>query len=449
MHNNRTVKTALLCLLLTAFFLCTGGCTLKSANELYTLPAQSESYYDLQEAIDEVMGNEIEYCAPLAGENRQPIQMQDLTGDGRNEAILFALDEGEKPLKMYIFEQTGEKYELVSTIEGSGNSYDEVCYAQLDGAPGLEIIVGRSISNQVLKSISVYTFQESSTVELMSANYSNYITHDLDSDGRQDLFLIRFESEMQAGSVELYRYSEGMMVRDPDLLLSGGVMTVRRMIAGYTDTDIPAVFVASCPEENKVVTDVFAIRDGMMQNIAASNDASGSLTVRNYNAYATDIDEDGLIELPDVQTLPDLMDAEDYTAFRLIRWFNLTLDGEKKDKMLTYHDYSHGFYLELDDEWDGRITITVDETVQGGVGYVFNCWNGTGLPAEEIFTLYLFSGDERRTLAVSDGRYLLADKNEVCYAVSFGDSEWASELDAATFGERFHFIHIDWNSGEM
>lgn len=449
MRHNRIWKRAGLCLMCICLLVGFSGCLLKSPEELYTLPKQTEAYYDLQAAIDEVITADVAYSAPMSGENRQPVQMQDLDGDGRNEAILFAKTAAEKPLKIYIFHEENSKYQLSSTIEGNGINFNSVSYAQLDGIPGLEIIVGRSISDQVHKSVSVYTYQRSSTVELLSANYSNFTTTDLDSDGRQDLFLIRLDAEMQTGSAELYRYSEGMLVRDPELALSVGSGTVWRMITGYTDTDVPAVFVASMPEESKVITDVFVIRDGVMQNIAASNEAGGSLTVRNYIASATDIDEDGLIELPDVQTLPDWTDAADTTAFRLIQWFNLTAEGDKNEKILTYHDYSQGIYMELDAAWKDRITIKVDNTVENGIGYTFNCWSGSNIPEEEIFTLYMFSGDNRAELAQSDGRFLLGEKNDVCYAASLSDSEWAAELTEEILRSRFHFIHTDWNSGEM
>lgn len=442
-------KRLVLCLLALLLSACLSGCLLKSADELYALPRQSDAYYDLQTEIETIVTDTVTYCAPTDGENRQPLQMQDLDGDGSNEAIVFARDTGEKPLKIFIFDRDGEGYHLVSTIEGDGTSFGSVLYAQMDGSPGQEIVVGRSISDQVQKSISVYTFQGNSTVELMSANYSVYTTADLDADGRTDLFLIRFETEAQTAAVELFRYSEGVMIRDPELSLSNGVTNVKRIVSGYTDADVPAVFVAGALDENLIVTDVFALRDGVFQNIAASGEVPGGLTVRNYNVYGTDIDDDGLIELPEVRTLPDLKDAGDTTAFRLIRWYNLDLEGNKKEKLLTYHDYSYGFYLVLDPQWDGRVTISLDDSVEEGTAYTFRWWNGTNLPQEELFTLYVLTGDHRQQLAETDGRFPLGDRNEVTVAASLAEGGEGAGLTEEELKDCFCFIHMDWNSGEM
>jgi len=195
-------KMLVLCLLSLCFSLLLNGCMLKPVEDLYTLPRQSDAYYNLQAEIEKVITGNVEYCAPSSGENRQPLQMADLNGDGTDEAIVYARDDSDKPLKIFIFSRTGDSFELTSTIPGVGTSFDSVSYVQVDGSPGLEILVGRSISEQVIKSISVYHFQGNSTVELMAANYSTYTVFDLDADGRQDLFLIRFEAETQTGAVE-------------------------------------------------------------------------------------------------------------------------------------------------------------------------------------------------------------------------------------------------------
>lgn len=435
-----------LTMLLTSVLL--SGCMLKSVDELYTLPRQSDAYYNLQTEIEKVVTGTIDYSAPLSGENLQPLQMQDLDGDGVHEAIVFARDSSEKPLKMYIFSRSGDRFQLASTIEGVGAAFDSVAYAQVDGSPGKEILLGRSVGEQVLKALSVYSFQGNSTVELMSVNYSLYTHYDMDSDGRQDLFVIRTEMDTQSHAVELYRYNNGVMIRDPELLLSNGVSSVRRLVTGYASKDVPAVFVAGMMDENLIRTDVFCIRDGTMQNIVSSKEGE-NLTVRNYYVYSTDIDDDGLIELPEVSTLPRSHQSTEDVAYRLIHWYNLDLDGRKTYKKLTYHDYSQGFFVELDHEWKGNVTITRDDSIEEGIAYRFGHWKGPNKPDEEIFTIYLLSGDHRTELAEQDNRFLLADKNDVSFACSIGDSDWSLGLTEESLRKAFRFITMDWNSGEM
>lgn len=81
------------------------GCVLQTVDELYCLPKRSQEYQNLQAAIDQAMGDTLQYCAPLSGENQQTVQIMDLDGDGNMEALLFASGNGEQPLKIFIFTQ--------------------------------------------------------------------------------------------------------------------------------------------------------------------------------------------------------------------------------------------------------------------------------------------------------------------------------------------------------
>jgi len=441
-------KRLLLCLIPLCFALFLSGCLLKPVDELYALPRQSDAYYNLQLEIEKLVTDSVQYCAPTGGENRQPLQMQDLDGDGVDEAIVFAKSVDENPLKIYIFSRSGDSLHLASTVEGVGASFDSVRYEQIDGSPGKEIIVGRAISDQLLKSVSVHSFQGNSTVELMSANYSSLETFDLDQDGRQDLFLIRFEAETQSGSVELYRFVDGVMLRDPEQRLSEGITSVRRVITGYTSENVPAVFVAGTLDEHLIRTDVFAIRDSHLQNIV-TGEGSESMTVRNYYVYSDDIDGDGLVELPEPFDILHCEDGENDSIYRLIQWYNLDLDGKKTYKMLTFHDYARGFYVELDSSWKENISVMRDDTAEEGFAYRFSQWNDSTQTFREIFTIYVLSGDHRAELAVADGRFLLAEKNDISFAASIGESPWAKGMTEDDLLERFRFISIDWNSGEM
>ena len=132
-------------------------CGLKTVDQLYCLPKRSEADKDLQAVIDDAMDG-LTFSVPIYGDNRLNVQAADLDGDGVDEYLAFATDNSEKPLKILIFCQLASGYVLMDTIEGYGFAFDFVEYAQLDDRPGLEIIVGRQVSERVARSVSVYRF---------------------------------------------------------------------------------------------------------------------------------------------------------------------------------------------------------------------------------------------------------------------------------------------------
>ena len=277
--------------------LCT-GCSVRSAEELYALSKQSDAYYDLQNAIDRVMGPDSDYAGPWSGSNQQAVQLADLDGDGQEEAVVFTKSSGSKPLKAYVFDRIGELYENVGVIEGDGSSFDAVEYAELDGKPGLELIIGRQLSDQIVQSLSAYSYQDGRLVERMSANYSEFTIADLDRDDRKDIFLVRMDSEARTGVAELYRCKDGVMEREQEASLSAGARQVKRIISGFVAQGVPAIFVASSYETDTIITDIFAFSGNRFQNVALMGEMGlNAQTVRSYNVYATDIDEDGIIDV--------------------------------------------------------------------------------------------------------------------------------------------------------
>lgn len=420
------------------------GCFVQSADELYALPRQSDAYYKLQEALDSVVPKDAVALGPDFGPNQQAVQMINLDNDPQDEVLAFVKAAGEKPLKVYIFDRTGDTYENTAVIEGDGAAFDSVEYVQLDGKPGMEILVGKRLGGEILKSLSGYAYEDGNLVELMAANYAEYTVADLDTDGFQDVFLLRMGTEESRGVAELYRYHQGgLMEREQEANLSPEARDVKRIVTGQVSPGIPAVFVASAYEEDTIVTDIFAYRNQVFQNISSGLSVK---TVRNYNVYATDIDGDGVIEMPNPVALPSNVAGED--TYWTIDWYNLSPDGVTQTKMTTFHNYPGGWYLELPGSWRGRLSVERSKEVEGVRGYCFRKWNGRGRETEEIFTLYAFTGENRETLAVADGRFLLAEKGETAYAAVLGESDWAKALNQEEMKEMFRFIHVDWNSGE-
>ena len=439
-------KRAGLALLAAALTLLLSGCFVKTVDELYTLPRHSDEYDRLELVIEQLLNSQnASYAAPVSGVNQQSVQLADLDGDGLEEAIAFLKTAGDKPLKTCIFSRADGDYRLMDVIEGDGTSFASVEYAQLTDRPGAELVIGRQLSTDVLQSLSAYSYADGHVAELMSANYSQYRTVDLDGDGQKDIFILRFDAEQPHGIAELYRWKDGQLEREPEAYLTDGASAVKRILTGSLTAEAQAVFVSSAYEENALVTDVFAFQDGTFRNLTAREAESAVSTVRSYYVYASDIDGDGLIELPQILPLPAAEGSEENDS--AISWYNLDLDGHSLPKLTTYHSFSGGWFLKLPDTWQNQFCITRGTETDGVRGYEFSQWKN-GRCADLIFTIYAFSGEDRNEAASADGRFPLAEKGDITYAAKLGTGKWADALSEDRLREMFHFIHIDWNSGE-
>ena len=414
---------------------------------MYVPPRRSESYKNLQTLMDEYR-RDLDYCAPITGENQQSVQMADLTGDGVKEVLVFLKGSDQHPLKVLIFRLAGEKYETMSIIETSGSAFDQVDYIQLDGEPGLELVVGCQVSEQVLRNVSVYRFSSGQPEQLMTVNYQKYLTLDMNRDGLGDLFVLRpGRTEGDCGIVELYSMPGGTLARSAEVTLSQSVGQLKRIMTGSLHSGERAVFVASSVDDASIVTDVYALVNGKLTNVSMSNESGTSVkTVRNYYVYAEDIDGDGVLELPSLISMRwpgESRSAEERE--HLIRWYALGADGTEYDKRYTYHNYLQGWYMEVDGSKAGRLCVVPEDTGR----FSFCMWDRNYGNLEKLWTVYVLTGEDRSSAAALDGRFVLLKTDSVVYAASLENAGERSGITQERLINSFFLIQSDWKTGEM
>ena len=418
------------------------GCAM-TVDQMYRLPRRSERYENLQTQIDAVMDG-MEYSAPVSGENRQTVQMADLDGDGSSEIIVFAKGTDADPMKLLVFFPVADGYELRYMLDSTGTAFDQVEYAQMDGQPGLELIVGHQLSDQVLRNLSVYSFSGDTVRMLMNANYSKLLTCDLNEDTCRDLFLIHpGHQENDPAFAVLYSVSGGEVVRSAEAELSVTVENLKRIITGTLDSGESAVYVASKAGEEAILTDVFALVDGSLKNISASSEAGTSVqTLRNYYVYADDIDRDGVVELPELISMPQLKTRSVESSQHLIRWYSMRSNGETVTKMYTYHNYVDGWYVELEEDYSRNIRVEVE----GSGGYAFYLYDQSTASSQLLFTIYTLTGEERMNVAQQEELQEILKTDNVVYAAKMGED---TSMGIDYLRESFRLIQVYWKTGEM
>lgn len=420
------------------------GCAMRTVDQMYAVPKRSAEYHDLQLAIDQAMAG-MEYCAPLSGENQQTVQMADLDGDGSDEYLLFAKGNSDDPLKIFIFSRGEAEYTLRETIESQGSGFELVEYVDIDGRPGRELVVGRQVSEQIPRYLAVYTFVSGEAEQLMAVNYSKFVTSDLDEDGLMDLMVISpGGSEEENAVATLYRYMDGTMTRSREARLSEQSDNIKRIMVSRLHGGLPAVYVASSVEESAIITDVFAVKNGVFSNISLSNESGTSVqTLRNHYVYAVDIDEDGTLELPSLINMLPVQNNTRTSTQHLIRWYAMTEDGEEMDKMYTFHNFDGGWYMALDGDWASRVSVT-QETGR----CTFYVWDEASEKAEKLLTVYALTGSDRELEAEQAERFTLYKTDGVTYAAKLEVAALSYGLTEENLLGSFHLIHMDWKTGE-
>ena len=434
-------KFITLILLLSAMLL--SGCMLQTVEDMYCLPKRSEDHDHLQSTIDAVMA-ELQYAAPLSGENRQSLQMADLNGDGTDEYLVFAKSDSDAPLRILIFQNTADGYTLMTTVNSQGTAFDRVEYVDIDGDGAQELVVGCRVSDQILGHVAVYSLAGGEAKQLLGANYGQFLTCDLNNDRCSELMILSpGETDAQRGAALLYHWKNGRMERSAEVELSSAVEHIKRIMVGKLHGGTPAVYVAGSSDGNAIVTDVLSMKSGVFTNISFSNESGTSVrTLRNYYVYADDVDDDGVLELPSLITMASAHSQGREDRY-LIRWFAMDLEGAEVDKLYSFHNFAGGWYVCLDNEWATQLSVE-----QTNDAYRFFVWDADKQKNIPIFTIFALTGQNRDADAVEDGRFVLHRTDRVVYAGLL-------EEDAAEYGitqinliNDFRLIQKYWNMGE-
>ncbi len=408
------------------------GCSMPTLDELYCLPNRANTDSNLQEVIDEAMKG-LQYSAPISGANQQTVQAADLDGDGKDEYLLFAKDNSEKPLKILIFSEIAVGYVLMDTIEGFGFAFEFVEYANVDDRPGLEIIVGRQVSDQVVRSVSVYRFTSGFSRQLMSSTYFRMATEDFDSNGQDELLLISpGQSDDSPAIATLYTYRNEEFFRSAEMELSVSADALKRVVLSTLSDGTYAVYASAALSEEQLITDVFIISNEQVMPVLMGFKTK---ILGNYYIYPEDIDGDGVMEMPSLEPMQVPADAKEQYY---IDWHAVNANGEMTKKLSTYHNFMDGWYMRLSLDWAAQLAVLQTEDA-----YAFHLWNDNGSRTKELFSILILTGPDREEHAKLEGRYLLHRGETKIYVLELPEK---SDLDVKELVSSFRLVRMDWNN---
>lgn len=429
--RTRWRRSAALILALFMAAACT-GCMMASVDELYSLPQMSEEYVQLQQLIAQRLDEGGAYAAPTGGSNRQSVQLRDLDGDGAAEALAFLADESDRPTVCVYRQQEGGDYYLSFIIEGDGSAVASADYADLTGDGSLELIIAWQISGE-LRLLSVYALggqEQTEPVQLLGADCSDFLVCDMDADGQAELLDMQISGS--EGTLVLYDLTgeETGSVSEP---LSIGVTDVRRAVTGTLSDGTNAVFVESELGSAGLVTDVFTLADGKLQNITMT--ALGrSNTLRPDGLYAADMDGDRALELP----------VSDGSGQDILTWYSLDAGGRLTPAVRTCYNAGDGWYLVLTGPLDSELTLE-QYGAPGERAIMFTVAGDGGAPSGSVLVVYAITGEDRLERAQMNDRFLLRETEDTVYAAQL----LTDALSEQEIVDNFYLIYADWQSGEL
>ena len=359
----------LLCLLLA-------GCSMPGepvqVEELLRAPRLSGDYGDIQTALNDWLGESAQLKYPLQGDLLSPFLLQDLDGDGRQDAaVLYTTAKSSNVCIAILQRDSTDAWRVRQNVEGLADTVENVRLAQLQPGNAVQLVVGY-MAAQGDHYLAVYSYENGELATILEQQYEQYLVEDITGGGNQDLILM---STLEDGGVQIELLTvdkEGSFQQVAVMGLSANRFAGCASVAAGMGADGKHYLVLdgwTGISGNNLASVLLRFDEESQQMVPASQISSEELynaSLRNVpNLVSRDLDGDGTVEIPTQPDEAGLLNMSQSRRMDFIVWMDYTAAAPEKSFGLL--DEETGCYIALPIEWEGNLMLTDSAEVEGAV----------------------------------------------------------------------------------
>ena len=368
-HFGRWLACVLLCLLLA-------GCSMPGeqvqVEELLRAPKLSGDYGDVQTALNDWLGESAQLKYPMQGDLLSPFLLQDLDGDGRQDAaVLYTTAQSSNVCIAILQKDDADIWHVRQNVEGLADTVESVGLAQLQPGDATQLVVGYTAA-QGDHYLAVYSYTDGVLSTILEQQYQQYLVEDITGGGNQDLILM---STLEDGGVQIELLTvdkEGSFQQVAVMGLSANRFAGCASVAAGVGADGRHYLVLdgwTGISGNNLASVLLRFDEDTQQMVPADQISTEKLytaSLRNVPSLVSqDLDADGIVEIPTQPDEAGLLNMSQSRRMDFIVWMDYTSPHPEKSFGLL--DEETNCYIELPMEWEGNLKLTDSEQYDGAV----------------------------------------------------------------------------------
>ena len=368
-HFGRWLACVLLCLLLA-------GCSMPGeqvqVEELLRAPKLSGDYGDVQTALNDWLGESAQLKYPMQGDLLSPFLLQDLDGDGRQDAaVLYTTAQSSNVCIAILQKDDADIWRVRQNVEGLADTVESVGLAQLQPGDATQLVVGYTAA-QGDHYLAVYSYTDGVLSTILEQQYQQYLVEDITGGGNQDLILM---STLEDGGVQIELLTvdkEGSFQQVAVMGLSANRFAGCASVAAGVGADGRHYLVLdgwTGISGNNLASVLLRFDEDTQQMVPADQISTEKLytaSLRNVPSLVSqDLDSDGIVEIPTQPDEAGLLNMSQSRRMDFIVWMDYTSPHPEKSFGLL--DEETNCYIELPMEWEGNLMLTDSAEVEGAV----------------------------------------------------------------------------------
>lgn len=361
---------ALLGLLLT-------GCNMpleenRQVEDLLRAPQLAGDYGALQSALNDWLGESAQLKYPMQGDLLSPFLLQDLDGDGRQDAaVLYTTAQSSNVCIAILQKDDADIWHVRQNVEGLADTVESVGLAQLQPGDATQLVVGYTAA-QGDHYLAVYSYTDGVLSTILEQQYQQYLVEDITGGGNQDLILM---STLEDGGVQIELLTvdkEGSFQQVAVMGLSANRFAGCASVAAGVGADGRHYLVLdgwTGISGNNLASVLLRFDEDTQQMVPADQISTEKLytaSLRNVPSLVSqDLDGDGIVEIPTQPDEAGLLNMSQSRRMDFIVWMDYTSPHPEKSFGLL--DEETNCYIELPMEWEGNLKLTDSEQYDGAV----------------------------------------------------------------------------------
>ena len=363
-------------LLCTLLCLCLAGCSMPGeqvqVEELLRAPKLSGDYGDVQTALNDWLGESAQLKYPMQGDLLSPFLLQDLDGDGRQDAaVLYTTAQSSNVCIAILQKDDADIWHVRQNVEGLADTVESVGLAQLQPGDATQLVVGYTAA-QGDHYLAVYSYTDGVLSTILEQQYQQYLVEDITGGGNQDLILM---STLEDGGVQIELLTvdkEGSFQQVAVMGLSANRFAGCASVAAGVGADGRHYLVLdgwTGLSGNNLASVLLRFDEDTQQMVPADQISTEKLytaSLRNVPSLVSqDLDGDGIVEIPTQPDEAGLLNMSQSRRMDFIVWMDYTSPNPEKSFGLL--DEETNCYIELPMEWEGNLKLTDSEQYDGAV----------------------------------------------------------------------------------
>lgn len=409
-------KLRITAVFLIIMFLVT-GCTFgASIDTLMTPPKLSLEQEQIYSALTDAVGESISLKYPKSGKYLSAFIVEDIDGDGSNEALVFYEKTGltveENTLRINVLDSDSGKWSSVYDTPADGSEIERVMISKLGENQRMNVIIGSSLINRSEKAATIYSYSGGKLERTFSESYSFIDITDLDNDSQNEFLLLKGSANNDPAAADAYKLDNNGKYHQHRIELSGGFTEFDSVRYGALKNGNTGLYIDAVSGTGFIQTDIIYMDEKGLHKIFSTPEESNA-TLRPAGCNSYDVDGDGQLEIP-VQTISlGYEEASESEQINLTNWLYINENNSTELKYTSYYSIGDGYIFIFPEKWHNNVTIKRDSINDEIVFCEYN--RDSGEIGRELLRIYCAEDEASREDRIYTGYMILRTKGELSY----------------------------------